>query len=387
MRRHVFAMLICVTAWSGHGAAQPAPTLFPLVAEVLTPPWIFPGADGQRHMLYEVQMANVMPGPVQLRRIAINDSGTGRPLAVLEEAAIARRFAVGAQRDQTGTTLAAGQFGIAFLHLALPGEGPPPAGLVHEVEIYAETLRQVMRLAIAPTPVIATPPPVLGPPLRGGHFVVGDGCCDSTRHIRALLPLDGRFRLAQRFAVDWEQVDDDGRIFVGERTDPRSYRIHGAPVLAVADATVVAALDGLDEQVPGTYPANLPVAQADGNFVVLDIGGGAHVLYAHLRPGSVAVRPGARVRRGDVLGAVGNSGNSVAPHLHLHVMDGPSALAANGIPYVFDAFSVTAFNPLGTADFDRAEGTGVPMRLTPVTPPRQVRGAMPMDLTIVAWGR
>ncbi|WP_431282157.1 M23 family metallopeptidase [Humitalea sp. 24SJ18S-53] len=387
MRRALFAALLCLAlAHPGPGRAQPVPQPFPLVAEVLAPPWIFPGADGQRHMLYELQLLNVMPGPVHLRRITISDTTSGATLGTLDEAEIARRFEIGAQRDKGGTVLGAGQFGIGFLHLALPADGPTPAGVVHDVELYAEPARQVLRLAIGQSPVIVTPPPVLGPPLRGGRYIVGDGCCDSTRHIRALLPLNGRFRLAQRFAVDWERLDDDDRIFVGERTDPRSYRIHGAPVLAVADGSVVAALDGLPEQVPGTYPADLPIEQADGNFVVLDIGGGAFVLYAHLRPGSVAVQAGARVKRGDVLGAVGNTGNSVAPHLHLHVMDGPSALMSNGIPSVFDAFAVTAFNPAGTADFDRAEGTGSRMTLTPITPPRQVRGAMPMDLTIVDWG-
>jgi hypothetical protein len=65
---------------------------------------------------------------------------------------------------------------------------------------------------------------------------------------------------------------------------------------------------------------------------------------------------------------VGNSGNSQAPHLHLQLMNAPSGLASNGIPYVFDAFLVTAVNKAGTADFDRAEATGSPLTLTLRTP-------------------
>src|SRR5690606_30765550 len=135
---------------------------------------------------------------------------------------------------------------------------------------------------------------------------------------------------------DWEQLDEAGRIYDGPRADPKSYTIFGAEALAVADATVAAVIDGLPEQTPGEYPTNIPLAQADGNSVILDLGGGRFALYAHLQPGSLRVKPGERVRRGQVLGLVGNSGNSVAPHLHFHVMDGPSPLDANGLPYAID---------------------------------------------------
>jgi murein DD-endopeptidase MepM/ murein hydrolase activator NlpD len=65
---------------------------------------------------------------------------------------------------------------------------------------------------------------------------------------------------------------------------------------------------------------------------VLDIGGGNYVLYAHMQPGSVTVKAGAKVKRGDVLGKVGNTGNTQAPHLHLHVMDGPSPCSRTASP-------------------------------------------------------
>ena len=109
------------------------------------------------------------------------------------------------------------------------------------------------------------------------------------------------------------------------------------------------------------------------------------MLYAHLRPGSVRVRSSERVRRGEPIGEVDNTGNSQAPHLHLHVMDGPNGLLANGLPYVFEAFTVPASDEAGTADFDRAEATGSPLMLTPRSPPLLVRNALPLDLSIVDW--
>ena len=100
----------------------------------------------------------------------------------------------------------------------------------------------------------------------------------------------------------------------------------------------------------------MTIDQADGNFVVLDIGGGSYVLYAHMQPGSVTVKAGAKVKRGDVLGKVGNTGNTQAPHLHLHVMDGPSPLQSNGIPYVFDSFKLDGHRQGGHRRFRQGRG-------------------------------
>jgi len=75
-----------------------------------------------------------------------------------------------------------------------------------------------------------------------------------------------------------------------------------------------------------------------GNHVIIDLGGGRYAFYAHLQPGSLRVILGQKVRRGEVVGLLGNSGNSTEPHLHFHLSDGNSPLASEGIPYGYDAF-------------------------------------------------
>jgi murein DD-endopeptidase MepM/ murein hydrolase activator NlpD len=109
-------------------------------------------------------------------------------------------------------------------------------------------------------------------------------------------------------------------------------------VLAVADATVIGVVQRFPDQPIGKLSGNLDYPGA--NTITLDLGSGVFAFYAHLKPGSLKVHEGEKVRRGQELALLGNSGNSTAPHLHFHVADGPAGLGANGTPYVFDVFSL-----------------------------------------------
>ena len=150
----------------------------------------------------------------------------------------------------------------------------------------------------------------------------------------------------------------------------------------MADARVVTAVDGLPDTPPGALPAEIPIGEADGNHVVLELGNGRYALFAHLKPGSVRVRAGDFVRASDVLGLVGSSGNSSEPHLHFHVTDGPSALASNGLPYLLRTFAA-ARRGVSTAGFDKAILDGNPIVTEPVQPAGPRDGVLPLDLWIV----
>jgi len=94
---------------------------------------------------------------------------------------------------------------------------------------------------------------------------------------------------------------------------------------------------------PGTGPAAERPKLGGGYRAVIYLWvpvGGRFAFYAHLQPGSLKVRLGQRVRRGQVLGLVGNSGNSTEPHLHFHLSDANSPLGSEGIPYGYAAFEL-----------------------------------------------
>ena len=367
--------------------ASDNPTLTPLVAEIIAAPHVVPGSDGKRHIVYELALTNITGGDVRFEKLEVVDPDRGATLAELGPDELAKRVTPGASRGNETRELAAYQFAVVFLHVALAEGAAVPARITHEITAHFAVIGTDMTLTLGEAVVVATAPVVLGPPLGGKGYVAADGCCDSIRHIRALLSLDGKFHLAQRFAIDWEQIDENNTIVVGDTKVPANYHIYGKPILAVADGTVVGTRDDLQDQVPGALPANLPIDEADGNFVVLDIRSGLFVNYAHMRPGSVTVKLGDKVRRGDQIGEVGNTGNSQAPHLHLHVMDGASPLASDGLPYVFDSFTITAVDEAGTEDFDKAEATGSPLTLTARVPPQKLENVLPLDLSVVDWPR
>ena len=103
-------------------------------------------------------------------------------------------------------------------------------------------------------------------------------------------------------------------------------------------------------------PKGITTESIGGNMIVIDIGGGNHAFYAHLQPGSLKVKRGDKVKTGQIIALLGNTGNTNAPHLHFHVMDGPSPLNANSLPYVFTSFTGTGRIDQSTLDAAIDEG-------------------------------
>ena len=375
---------IAVGVCGGICPGQAVESMTPLLLAVQDAPVPFTGSDGRAHLVYELWLTNFTSGEVSVEKLEV--LGDGGVLQTLDAGAISGRLQPAGLREPAGTMARSTQ-ALLFLHVTLEPGAAVPKQLSHRVTLRASAAppgQEQLTEEGGTVGVDRRNVAVIGPPLRGERYVSADSCCDAFRHTRAALPVSGRVRVAQRFAVDWEQLDAGGRTYSGPRTDPKSFTIFGQPVLAVADAVVVSTTDGLPEQTPGKYPTNIALDAADGNSVVLDLGERRYALYAHLQPGSIRVKQGERVKRGQVIGLVGNTGNSVEPHLHFHVMDGPLSLASNGLPYEIDEYLVTGRTP-GTAAFDEADEKGTPVPITPFEPARIVKDGLPLDQLVVSF--
>ena len=208
---------------------------------------------------------------------------------------------------------------------------------------------------IAPGPAID-----ISAPLRGGRWVAIVG-----PHRRALQPVNGALRNSQRFAIDFSaRLDDAGRTHDADPEVNTSYFNFRQPVLAVGSGRVVEAVDRYPDQIPN-HPTPVAGAARNGNFVILRLGRGVFAAYAHLEPGSVRVQPGDRVREGQVIGRLGNSGGSHGPHLHFQIMDGPSILDADGLPFVLDRFRLRGRIP-SLEDFIEPDAAVPPVPPVPI---------------------
>jgi len=131
-----------------------------------------------------------------------------------------------------------------------------------------------------------------------------------------------------------------------------SYYAYGQPIYAVADGVVVLTIDDVEENVPPEVTVKMTRHSVAGNVIVLDIGRGRYAVYGHIRPRSIKVPVGARVRRGQVLAEVGNSGNSTAPHLHFHVLDAPATGAGEGLAFLYRAYDLISDAPMAEEILD-----------------------------------
>lgn len=357
--------------------------LTPVGMRVLAEPIPVQGSDGVFHVVYELELTNFTPLPVSVESLDVLDARRGGIVATRDAQAIATRLVVNDPRPTPGR-LGPAQLGLLYMHLIFPTPRAIPRLVDHRLSVQLDG--QPVTETAGRTRVLRPTRLLLDPPLRGVRYIAGDGCCDSIRHVRATLPVNGQRVGAQRFAIDWEQLDEQGRIYVGDPKEPASYVIYGKPIHAVADGTVIEAVDGLPNSPPGQLPPGLPFDQADGNHVVMRLGPRRFALYAHMQPNSVRVRVGQRVHRGRILGLVGTSGNSSEPHLHFHVTDGPSPIASNGVPYLLRRFRASA-RGASTAAFDRAILDGQPIAREAVTGPPLRRRVLPLDLWIVDFAR
>jgi hypothetical protein len=346
------------------------------------------GGDGREHLVYELVISNdsiFPPGPVTVRKV-IATAG-GKPVETLagpklEE--LMEPFGVVNERTPR-TTIQPGGTAKVLMDVTYPAGARPPRHLDHELVVSPGPPGSVelSRFPTAPTRVIDRPAPVIAPPLRGPGWVVLNGCCDeSTSHRRSLLSIDGTLYAGERYAIDFIQLTPEGQIADGPADLLTSYPFYGDEVLSSTAGKVVGVVDRLPD---GPITSALPpitAGDAGGNHVVVAMGGGRYAFYAHLIPGSIKVKVGQRVKVGQPLGLLGNSGNSNAPHLHFQLMNGPTPLGSEGIPYRFSSFvaegKLTNL-PESFSPEDKVKPTGAPRG--------RKRAELPLNLQVVDFGR
>lgn len=383
--------------WAATPADGPAAietdALTPVIAVALTPDAMpFAGSDGNYHLVYELRLANARPVEATLLKVeAVDGADPTRVLGSLAGPALVSSLRTIANRSATQPTIETDSGRVLLMHLVFKSRDAVPSKLMHRLTVRGGSIDSTnltpveQRYVSAPLAVSTRAVPVLGPPLRGHDWMVINGCCEpDSIHRNSGLPVNGDIRFSQRFAIDFMRLNASNRLAENSGKQPKDYAAYGNDVLAVADGVVVDSLDSLEDQVPPNLPApaTINLRNADGNHLVIDIGNGNFAFYAHLQKGSggVKVKVGDRVRRGQSIGTLGNSGNSSAPHLHFHIMDGPSVLGSNGLPFAIEAYREAG---RATDEMVGAEGLFSDFKAARAQSKASRKASLPLDFTLV----
>lgn len=336
---------------------------------------------GKTYLYYEVYVLNAYGTAIDITKLTVRASN-GQVFAYDGDKLASMMRPIGVPEAPPTRTMAAAE--TAVFYVALPFES------VHEVpELIVDELSLKVPKAGGATFTVKQealrtnprPPVVIAPPLRGGDWIAGAGPSNVSGHRRTIFYANGRPFLGQRFAIDWVEGKRDGErlsLYHGDPKKNENWYCWNAPLYAVADGVVVAEKTDLPENVP-MQPPVVRVSQETigGNYIVLDIGYGRFAFYAHLRPHSATVKLGDRVKAGEVIGRLGNSGNSTAPHLHFHITDAPQFLFADGEPYTFATLRAAQ----GSITESEADASA-----TIVSPFETYRDTMPGENAIVDFG-
>jgi len=361
----------------------------PIVGYVLSEPRVAYMSDGTYAVNYELVVANATMSGYAIQEIRVVDPRrSDAVIKTLNADEIARESYVPGG-NKSVSKLAPGLSGYIRINLVFRDKDTVPAEVEHVIVASAETpipmvpepsAGRVGRASVSSDRAV-----VIGPPMRGGNWVgvvIGAGGA----HRKSIMPIGGTWVAPERWAVDWVQLAETGKMLTGPIGKNESYPQYGREIIAVADGRVVSAQDGMPDIPPGKPLPLQTIDEYPGNCIVQDIGGGYCAVYAHLQPGSLKVKTDDTVKKGQVIGLLGNSGNTTGPHLHFHIVHGTAPMGSDGVPYVIDAYTVRG-TAVSSDDLQTQLERGEAVTMTAAKDSGRRTMEMPADLAVVDFGK
>ncbi len=301
--------------------------------------------SGKSTLYYELHLVNSSVDSLFLQTLYISKQD-GELLRTIEKSDLRKQYS--SEKKTKGLQeliLPPRASGILYLELVVPDNAT--GALTHRL-LYKTKRDPAASPDTATAAVINYAPPatvVVGPPLKEGDWAAVYDPSWERGHRRVVYAPDGQSRIPGRFAIDFIKLDQQGKYASGEENDIKNWLGYGATVIAVADGVVAATLDDFPESKTLLAHPSWPSEKATGNYVSIDIGNGHIVFYEHLQPGSIKVKAGQAVKKGDPIAALGFTGQTTGPHLHFHLANANSPLGAEGIPFAFERFTMVGSYP------------------------------------------
>ncbi|MFI2744069.1 M23 family metallopeptidase [Zhouia sp. PK063] len=324
----------------------PPSSSFPLQVElkVLHAPIPFP-SNGKNHLMYELYVTNYENQTITLDHLTVQENTKQKPVLKTFSGLDLNKMSKQAGKSMFMGThaipikLAPSNTLLLFIELDYIPSQLKSRELIHTL-FFADG-RKVIGV---PMKIKEKTLKVLAPPVSGSHWIAADapGNPNYNHHWRGVFVINGQLQDSRRFAIDWKQLKE-GKSYKGDKNIASSYYAYGKSVLAVANAKVVLVQKGYPDNPPGhneNFHPTIPITfdNAGGNTIVLDLGNGQYAHYYHLKPNSINVKVGQQVKKGQIIGRIGASGDAREPHLHFSVTTEIPLLYGEGIPYVIDNY-------------------------------------------------
>lgn len=300
-----------------------------------------PSTDGI-NLAYELEITTPDRSPVIAESIEVIDAATGRVVYTPEAQVWQKTWQPASNPPPTAGERMNGTLKLSVPRISLWFKVRPdavPDRLVHRLTLNrsASGLPPLTVTGGAVTVRKDLKPVVIGPPVKGSGWVVMETTLPTTHHFLMPVTINNVTTVDQRYAQDWFYIDPvNGSAAAGNATLARNFLGYGKELLAVADGTVVQVRDGVPENEIIYHKIPFAFETGTGNTVIIGIGNDTYAGYCHIVPGSIRVKAGDRVKEGDVIALLGNTGQSDIPHLHFEVVKGrPAIIGGEGYPFVF----------------------------------------------------
>ena len=299
-------------------------------------------ANNKNYLAYELNIFNNFKTSITLKKVEIFDlSSTEVPITTFDSIYLNKNLERPKLRDDNDLKIiSANQFGVLNLNLEFKDVKNIPRKIFHKLHFNINKSDEESIAYSIETTILDIPNKTkltLGLPFnkKGKWLYEAEG------HKNSRFFSNGKVIYPQRFALDWIFVNDDGKFAKNNIKQNKNWYSYGLEIVSVADGVVVDIKDNMIENEPLSEEMAVRITSKtiSGNYVIIDIGNDLYALYGHLIPNSLKVNIGDKIKKGQIIGLLGNSGNSDLPHLHFHIESKSNVpMGGEGIPYHLKEF-------------------------------------------------
>ncbi len=305
----------------------------------------FKSTDGVYNIGYHIKFSNYQLKDLQLVKAEVINNTDKTVIRTYADSTLKANFLPAGNPLPTQQEMMDGAFSLPNPFLLVWLRVAPanlPSRILHRMT-FADTTGSNKKYTIENiTDVSNIQPIVIAPPVKGQFWHTVATTSELQAHFGGIATLKGYTTCDGLFAVDFVLLNSTlTKYYDNDGSKNEDWYCYGKDLYAVADGKVVTARD-IYQDTPALQhaSADIPVEHFCGNELVIDIGNGNYADYAHIKPGSMRVKVGDNVKKGDVVAQIGNSGNSNCPHLHFEICRSNPPYQQNGVPYVIDKFEL-----------------------------------------------